>query len=72
MSMVICAAKKFIICIVILYRAGGSNLHVVRPNLVRIGIWAVVCISMPKLGGLRACSPNKVGNFIFIPSETGF
>ena len=59
MTMVICVAKKFIICIVILYRAGGSNLHVVRPNLVRIGIWAVVCISMPKLAGSGGMLPRK-------------
>ena len=69
MPMVICVPKKFIICIVILYRAGGSNLHVVRPNLVR-HMGSGVRKHAKTRGVWGHASPGKVGNFIFIPSET--
>ena len=32
-------------------RAGGSNFHVVRPNLVSALCWVVACVSTLKLGG---------------------
>ena len=37
--------------------AGGSNFHVVRPNLVSVLCWVVACVSTLKLGGVRGHAP---------------
>ena len=65
-------AKKMHIYIVpvSMHRAGGSNFHVVRPNLVSVLCWVVACVSTLKVGGSGGMLPRE--NFEIYSLRDGF
>ena len=51
-------------------KAGGSNFHVVRPNIVSVLCWVVACISTLRLGGSGGMLPQE--NFEIYSLRDGF